>query len=211
MLRVHSNPVSVFNMTFHRQMHNLKIIYHRKMYSATLKFGLNKLKINKFDRFVDGARRLYTTQAPYQPEDEYTSEPQYPEVLDLSLKARKAREKIAWHEEVKKVTTVEGKLLKINMPRYWGYNTSAFDDDFHRYNCLQYYRHWTRTNFKEGIPSDYYRSTAEEENALIGELRGLIENAVAMEVTGYRLVHHHHVNLTSTLIGIYFIVLTEMV
>lgn len=177
-------------MTFDRQSHNLKIIFHRKMYSATLKFGLNKLKINKFNCFVDRARRLYTTQAPHQPEDEYTSEPQYPQVMDICFKARKAREELAWHEEVKKVTTVEGKLLKVNMPKYWGWETYAFDDVFHRYNCLPYYRHWTRTNFKAGIPADYYRSTVEEENTLIGELRGLIENAVAMEVTGYRLVYN---------------------
>lgn len=156
------------------------------MYSALLKSSLNKLKINNIDRCAQQACRLYCTQSPTLPDDEYTSEPQYPEILDLSRKARKEREQIAWHDEVKKVTTVEGKLLKVNMPRYYGFKTHVFDDKYHRYNCLPYYQGWTRTSFKEGIPADYYRSTAEAENALIGELRGLIETAIATELTGYR-------------------------
>ena len=46
------------------------------------------------------------------------SKAKYPPILDLSRLAKNERKRVEWEEEVKKLTTVEEKLIKINMPRF---------------------------------------------------------------------------------------------
>lgn len=155
------------------------------MYSAVLKQTLNKLKLNGI-----GHRQVFrclSNHAAEANDDEYTAEPEYPEILDLSFDAKRSRQLRAWHEEVKNVTTVEGKLIKINMPRYYGWKCHMFQEEFgHRYNCLPYYKHWTRTAFKGDIPAEYFGVNAEEETKLVNDIRELIEEAVVFQLKGYR-------------------------
>ncbi|XP_037937838.1 28S ribosomal protein S30, mitochondrial-like [Teleopsis dalmanni] len=79
---------------------------------------------------------------------EYTDEPQYPEIQDVSFKARKVREKEDWYKEIEEVPTVEEKLIKINMPRYYGYKVFKLTDEKLPYNCLPAIQHYTRTIFE---------------------------------------------------------------
>ncbi|KAI8035585.1 28S ribosomal protein S30, mitochondrial [Drosophila gunungcola] len=78
-------------------------------------------------------------------DSEYSAEPAYPEIQDPSFKARKQRDASEWHEEIRKVPTVEEKLIKINMPRYYGYKVVDFNDSKIPYNALPLTQHYTRT------------------------------------------------------------------
>ncbi|KAH8356563.1 hypothetical protein KR200_002867 [Drosophila serrata] len=78
-------------------------------------------------------------------DEEYTAQPVYPEIRNLTYKARKQRNAADWHEEIRQVPTVEEKLIKINMPRYYGYKVVEFNDAKIPYNALPITQHYTRT------------------------------------------------------------------
>lgn len=155
------------------------------MNSIILNSAFKKLKLNNFGQTFSYARRLYSYS--YQPPDEYAEKAEYPEILDLSKDAEWKRKEIKWHEEIKNVTTIEGKLLKVNMPRYYGWNCTQLNDKVgYTYNCLPFFQHWTRTLIKEGIPPGYYKGAPETEDKLVAELRGLIEDSIVFQHQGYR-------------------------
>lgn len=85
--------------------------------------------------------------------DEYTEVAQYPDIKDLSFTARKEREALSWQEQVQKAPTVEEKMIKINMPRYYGYKVVQLNDERLPYNCLPAIQHYTRTLY-EYLPSE---------------------------------------------------------
>lgn len=107
---------------------------------------------------------------------------EYPPILDMSRKARRLREEIAWHEEVKKLQTIEEKLLKVNMPKYYGWRTIVLNDKSIPYNALPYIKHYTRTQFEEGLPKEWCKHSPEQLDAMVNDVRKHIEDA---------LVHHH--------------------
>ncbi|KAH8354871.1 hypothetical protein KR084_012880 [Drosophila pseudotakahashii] len=72
-------------------------------------------------------------------------EPAYPDIRDPSFKARKQKDAADWHEEIRQVATVEEKMIKINMPRYYGYKVVDFNDSKIPYNALPLTQHYTRT------------------------------------------------------------------
>lgn len=146
----------------------------------------NKLKLNQCGRILSHAQRRFVSETSGSVEDEYTKEPIYPDIVDPSFRKKKERQSLSWHEEVKNLNTVEEKLLKVNMPRYYGFRNYQLNDDHFRYNCLPFLQHWTRTSFEEGIPTGYYGKTAEEENQLVAQLKDLIEEAVVFQHQGYR-------------------------
>ncbi|XP_061400054.1 large ribosomal subunit protein mL65 [Musca vetustissima] len=80
--------------------------------------------------------------------DEYWETPQYPEIKDTSFAGRKQDEARSWHEQIQKTPTVEEKLIKINMPRYYGYKVVHMNEERLPYNCLPAIQHYTRTHFE---------------------------------------------------------------
>lgn len=46
------------------------------------------------------------------------SKAKYPPILDLSRLAKYERKRVEWENDVKKLKTVEEKLIKVNMPRF---------------------------------------------------------------------------------------------
>ncbi|XP_055913810.1 28S ribosomal protein S30, mitochondrial [Eupeodes corollae] len=95
--------------------------------------------------------------------DEYTDKPEYPEIFELSREARMRREKQSWHEQIQSVPTVEEKLIKINMPRYYGFKTVMLNSAENPYNCLPLNQHYTRTVLEayEKLPNN----AAKDENS----------------------------------------------
>ncbi|KAH8399777.1 hypothetical protein KR215_002177 [Drosophila sulfurigaster] len=80
---------------------------------------------------------------------EYTAEAEYPEIRDLSFKARKQQSAADWHNEIKSVPTVEEKMIKLNMPRYYGFKVVDLNDNQVPYNALPLTQHYTRTVLEE--------------------------------------------------------------
>lgn len=110
---------------------------------------------------------------------------EYPPILDLSKKAKQIREKIAWHNEVKNLKTIEEKLIKVNMPYYYGLRTIPLNDEYH-YDCLPYMQHWTRTQIENGLPNQWYQRPVEEIDGLVNSIRNQFMEAIAFQFNGYR-------------------------
>lgn len=112
----------------------------------------------------------------------------YPEILDLSVKECRKREKIAWHEEVKKLNTIEEKLIKVNMPKYYGWQMMMLTDQDFPYNTLPYVQHYTRTQFETGLPAEWCKYSAEQLDAIVISIKDQIEEAILFHKQGYRQV-----------------------
>lgn len=131
--------------------------------------------------------RALSTRPAANLSDEYTEKPEYPPIQDLSFKARKKRAAQTWHEQVKNVTTVEGKLIKVNMPRYYGFRTIMLGDERVPYNCLPLSQHYTRTLFEnvQKLP-EFYDAAGESVDSFAKSLQGSIEDAVGFATLCFR-------------------------
>ncbi|XP_037815353.1 28S ribosomal protein S30, mitochondrial [Lucilia sericata] len=107
--------------------------------------------------------------------DEYFEVAQYPEIKDPSFTARKEREALSFQEQVQKAATVEEKMIKINMPRYYGYKVVQLHDERLPYNCLPAIQHYTRTLY-ENMPSEL--KADEKLNSYVETLKGDIQEAL---------------------------------
>jgi Mitochondrial 28S ribosomal protein S30 (PDCD9) len=82
-------------------------------------------------------------------QEEYNRLARYPEIKDISAKARKVEKNEAYHEEVKQLNTVEEKLIKLNMPKYYGFKCIMLHDKKFPYNSLPMSQYACRTHFEE--------------------------------------------------------------
>lgn len=149
----------------------------------------------KFDKNIIGkvkcsSFRYYSSTSSISANEnipETSPKVEYPPILDLSKKAKKEREKMAWHKEVEKVQTIEEKLIKINVPYYYGLRTIPLNDQY-VYNCLPYMQHWTRTQIEKELPGDWYSQSAEEVDALVNNIREEFIEAILFQYQGYRYI-----------------------
>lgn len=119
--------------------------------------------------------------------EEYTSTPEYPPILDLSPKSKKERKTVEWSEQIRAAKTVEEKQMKLNMPKYYGWKSIMLNDTLIPYNSMQFIQHCTRTHFKEvpQLPSFYGNINVD---AATSELKLSIEDALAFEYESIKLV-----------------------
>lgn len=131
-------------------------------------------------------RRYCATQNAIVKSTDDTVKVEYPPILDQSKKAVADREKISWHEQVKKCLTIEEKLIKVNMPAYWGLRTIPLINDEYHYNCFPYFQHWTRTQYENGLPSGWFKSSTEKVDGLVNSIREQIIEAISFQYQGLR-------------------------
>ncbi|EDW51524.1 GM22582 [Drosophila sechellia] len=110
------------------------------------------LKLNRVRQLRTTYKRCLAGQSQLQL-NSTDAEPVYPEIQDTSFKARKQKDAANWHEEIRQVPTVEEKMIKINMPRYYGFKVVDFNDSRIPYNALPLTQHYTRTVL-EDLPSE---------------------------------------------------------
>lgn len=144
-----------------------------------------KFKLNKpFYRIISSNSiniRRYTTETLSETvNNEVTTAPVYPPIQELTPKKKRERRRLEWHEAVKKLNTIEEKLIKVNMPKYWGYQMMKLYDDFFAYDCLPYIQHWTRTLYEDGVPKDWCKRSTEEIDKHVNLLMGPIEEAISV-------------------------------
>lgn len=108
-----------------------------------------------------------------------TNKVEYPPILDQSKAAVAERSKLAWHEQVKNCLTIEEKLIKVNMPAYWGLRTTPLVNDEYHYNCFPYFQHWTRTQYETGLPGNWFKRSAEEIDGLVNNIREQIIETIS--------------------------------
>ncbi|KAF7392931.1 hypothetical protein HZH66_008764 [Vespula vulgaris] len=125
-------------------------------------------------------------------ESQITNAPVYPPILDLSFKAKQKRKKEVWHDEIKKIKTVEEKIFKINMPRYYGWKSLILDEHVIPYNSLEHAQYITRTYIikERGLPTFYNNVILDEElESIVNDNKSLIEDIIAFEYSSRKRKH----------------------
>lgn len=144
--------------------------------------------LNRVHRTFPKLKKLVTrpqSQAVLPEQNEYTDTPEYPPILDMSLQGKKLRERQELHKKIQAINTVEEKQIALNMPRYYGWKCILFNEDKVPYNAMPLVQYYTRSHF---IPVDklpeYYKETSEAADAVVQEIKGLIEEAILIENGG---------------------------
>lgn len=132
--------------------------------------------------------RLHSQVAVVQ-ENEYTESPQYPPILDMSLEARKLRERQSLHKKIQDINTVEEKQIALNMPRYYGWKCIMLQEDKVPYNALPLVQYYTRSHF---VPIDklpeVYNESGPSAETISQEIKAQVEEAIAIENSGIEYV-----------------------
>ncbi|KAF9422467.1 hypothetical protein HW555_001865 [Spodoptera exigua] len=144
--------------------------------------------LNRVHRTFPKLKKLLTrqqSQAALVEQNEYTDTPEYPPILDMSLQGKKLRERQELHRKIQAINTVEEKQIALNMPRYYGWKCILFNEDKVPYNAMPLVQYYTRSHF---IPIDklpeYYNETGEAADAVVQEIKDLIEEAILIENGG---------------------------
>ncbi|KAI4482764.1 hypothetical protein M0804_008617 [Polistes exclamans] len=136
-----------------------------------------------------GSKKYSTTLSN---ESQIATAPVYPPILDMSNKAVKKRKWAEWHDQIKKLRTVEEKLFKINMPRYYGWKSLFLDEHLIPYNSLDHAQYITRTYViqERGLP-DFYNNvmTDEELESILNNIKSTIEDIIAFEYSSRQRKH----------------------
>uniref|UniRef100_A0A182JRH0 28S ribosomal protein S30, mitochondrial n=1 Tax=Anopheles christyi TaxID=43041 RepID=A0A182JRH0_9DIPT len=130
-----------------------------------------------------GQRALASRPLPSK-EHEYTNQPVYPPIQDLSFPAKKKRERESWHQKIAKLSSVEEKLYEINMPKYYGYKMNMLTDDKFPYNIKPFMQYATRTCFQRTLPQ-FYDPLKEEADKILATTQSELEDAIAFELSNY--------------------------
>lgn len=144
-----------------------------------------RVKLN-FNQFITKTHRLLSTK-PNLNNEEYTAQPEYPPIQDLSYECKQIRKRASWHEKIKSLNTIEEKLLEINMPKYYGYKSVILDDSKIPYNSMPLSQHITRTKFNEvlALPG-IYQGNQEKVDTFYNNIKSEIEDALLFEYSGYK-------------------------
>jgi len=105
----------------------------------------------------------------------------YPPIRDLSRKGIKNTKIQILCNKIRNLETVEEKIFKINMPRYYGWKTLILNEYKIPYNSLTHAQHITRTHIvKEfGLP-DYYNNVISNEQLddIIQKIKSNVEDNI---------------------------------
>ncbi|KAK1116980.1 hypothetical protein K0M31_017030 [Melipona bicolor] len=108
----------------------------------------------------------------------------YPPILDLSYRARMRRKDDVWYNKIKKIETVEEKLIGLNMPHYYGWKSLYLEEGNVPYNSLNHAQYITHTHvLNDNKLPEFYNSliTTEELNSLAQSMKKYIEDIIIFE------------------------------
>jgi len=109
---------------------------------------------------------------------EYTETPEYPQITDTSVEARRQRTKEEWHDEIASLPTIQQKLMEINMPKYYGYWSCQMNSSKHNLNALEFVQYATRTHVMNDLPEEYYAQEKTEAEKILPMIRDQVEGLI---------------------------------
>lgn len=131
------------------------------------------------------SQRCLSTKLQENVSSEYTEEAEYPTIHDTSYKAKKSNKVGAWHEKIKNLSTIEEKMIEINMPRYYGYKCLMLDDKTIPYNTLPFIQSTTKTEFNDNLP-EFYNQNKEKSENFLNLIKADLQEALEFEFSGYK-------------------------
>jgi small subunit ribosomal protein S30 len=143
---------------------------------------LKASRIIVFRQNLIKARQLSNQVQPQNDNSEISERAEYPAIVDTSYKAKKTREVKKWHEKIKRIGSIEEKLIEINIPRYYGYKCMMLDEKVFPYNTLPFFQYVTKTEFEEFSPAPQ----TNEVDTFLNLIRSDIQDAFEFELDGYK-------------------------
>ncbi|CRK97810.1 CLUMA_CG011186, isoform A [Clunio marinus] len=131
-------------------------------------------------------RQLSTALQQQISENAETSEVVYPEILDQSLKARGARKTFEWHEKIKKIGTIEEKIIELNMPKYYGWKCLMLENKFYPYNTFPFFKYVTNTEFHEQPQTARNEKESKQIESYLTLMKSELQEAIEFEIDGYK-------------------------
>lgn len=141
--------------------------------------GLQKSLPNCSINILKSVIRKYTVDTLKETENVI-----YPSILDLSYRARMRRKDDVWYNKIKKIETVEEKLIGLNMPHYYGWKSLYLEEGTVPYNSLNHAQYITHTHvLNDNKLPEFYNSliTTEELNSLAQSMKKYIEDIIIFE------------------------------
>ncbi|XP_046412367.1 39S ribosomal protein S30, mitochondrial [Neodiprion fabricii] len=116
--------------------------------------------------------------------EECSEIPQYPQIYDVSPKGKIKTKHERFHKEIQNLNTVEEKLMKINMPRYYGWRCVNVCESSIPYNAELMAQYTTRTHIvkEPGLPKYYDRIISSDKlDAAVQQVKKRIEDVILFE------------------------------
>lgn len=131
---------------------------------------------------------------------EYTETPNYPPILSHDKKSVYCRSRDQKLDKIKKLGTIEEKLIGINMPRFYGWNSLILNEGNFPFNILPFIQHITRTDVIEinsfPFSSDFQKTEIE---SIINKIRPQLQEAIILEVLHKKYVKEQIILFTMLL------------
>lgn len=108
--------------------------------------------------------------------------PEYPPILDQSVKGKREREVQKWHKIIQDMPSVEEKQFELNMPKYYGHWTAHLYSHNVHYNHAEFAQFVTRTNVDTEQWPGAYDSLDENVKKFLPLLRKKVEDILLMEL-----------------------------
>lgn len=145
------------------------------------------LRLARVRQNIVVSRRLTTALQQQNADSEYSEVAQYPPIWDDAYKAKKNRKKMQWRDKIKKIGTIEEKLIEINMPKYYGYKCLMLDEKTFPYNTLPFFQYVTNTELVEMETfTPKTEDDAKKVEIFLNLIKSDIEDAFEFELDGYK-------------------------
>lgn len=119
--------------------------------------------------------------------NEYTDTPMYPTILNLSPESVMKRERDVKLDKLKKLGTIEEKLIGINIPRFYGWSSLMLHEGNYPLNFMPFVQHITRTDFIEVESFPFTNNNSQSEvNVAVDKIRPQLQDALIMEIAKKR-------------------------
>uniref|UniRef100_A0A069DZ91 Putative 28s ribosomal protein s30 mitochondrial n=1 Tax=Panstrongylus megistus TaxID=65343 RepID=A0A069DZ91_9HEMI len=119
--------------------------------------------------------------------NEYTKTPQYPPILNNSLKAVRKREREKRYAKYNSLHTVEEKLFALNLDKYYGWNCMTLKEHVYPYQFLPFVKFITRTYLVQDNKELFHKVQnvdIEECKQSAQNVRKYLQEAILFELKG---------------------------
>lgn len=136
---------------------------------------LRKLKINKYSTAIEAKSEEQTGAV-------------YPKIIEVSRVAKERRTREAYYEKIKKLNTVEEKLIALNIARYYGWPSFHLKEGTIPYDFLPFTQFVTRTELQEVNELPVYLDN-EHTRKLLAAVKPELEKVIVFEKYAKKYYH----------------------
>lgn len=128
--------------------------------------------------------RLFSTVV--QPEVARNDAVEYPVIEDISTEAKRIKKKLEWREKIKRVPTIEEKIIELNIPRYYGYKCLMLENNDFPYNSMPFIQYVTKTEFEQLPEKIKDEVEAKKIDGFLELIKSDIQDAIEFEIDAYK-------------------------